>query len=105
MPKGRKGWTYFPDSYYNMYMMKENTMHTIYVSPVFKSVDGSQKMFRIHVDAWKYYVRRDQALLALIELGGIHAPDTEIVRKLRRKMLSAKRAIERKGYFSTMINS
>ena len=44
------------------------------------------------------YKRRDQALLALKELGGIQAPLTKEVNKLRKIMLNARRKIEREGW-------
>jgi hypothetical protein len=65
----------------------------LYTSPMFN------KVFLIPTDAVKTYKKRDAALLALKDLGGIHAPHTKEVTKLRQTMLNAKRKIEREGWF------
>jgi hypothetical protein len=78
-------------------------MYTVYVSPVFKDHHGQQRMFKIPVEAWSTYSTRDTALLALMELGGIHAKPTPEFMKIRSKMMAAKRKIERKGWQSTVI--
>ena len=63
-----------------------------YISPMFN------KVFLVPVDAVKTYKKRDAALLALNDLGGLQAPNTEQVRKLRQTMLNARRKIEREGW-------
>ena len=63
-----------------------------YTSPMFN------KVFLVPVDAVKTYKKRDAALLALKDLGGLQAPNTEQVRKLRQTMLNARRKIEREGW-------
>ena len=63
-----------------------------YTSPMFN------KVFLVPVDAVKTYKKRDAALLALKDLGGVQAPNTEQVRKLRQTMLNARRKIEREGW-------
>lgn len=63
-----------------------------YTSPIFN------KVFLVPVDAVKTYKKRDAALLALKDLGGVQAPNTEQVRKLRQTMLNARRKIEREGW-------
>ena len=63
-----------------------------YISPMFN------KVFLVPVDAVKTYKKRDAALLALKDLGGLQAPNTEQVRKLRQTMLNARRKIEREGW-------
>jgi hypothetical protein len=69
-------------------MMKK----VLYTSPMFN------KVFLVPVDAVKTYKKRDAALLALKDLGGLQAPNTEQVRKLRQTMLNARRKIEREGW-------
>ncbi len=64
----------------------------LYTSPMFNQV------FLVPVDAVKTYKKRDAALLALKDLGGLQAPNTEQVRKLRQTMLNARRKIEREGW-------
>ena len=64
----------------------------LYTSPMFN------KGFLVPVDAVKTYKKRDAALLALKDLGGLQAPNTEQVRKLRQTMLNARRKIEREGW-------
>lgn len=78
-------------------------MYTVYASPVFKNQDGTQRLFKIPTKAWSTYTKRDAALLKLMELGGIHATPTPEFMKIRSKMMSAKRKIERMGWFSTAI--
>ena len=63
----------------------------LYTSPFMSNVFIPQ-------EALSTYKRRDKALLALKELGGINAPNTEKVRKLRQTMLNARRKIEREGW-------
>lgn len=63
----------------------------LYTSPLMSNV-------LIPQEALSTYKRRDKALLALKKLGGIKAPNTEEVRKLRQTMLNARRKIEREGW-------
>ena len=77
-------------------------MKVLYVSPVF--TDNNQPCkFMIDEKAVKYYAKRDAAVLALRELGGIYAPDTEESRFHHKALMSAKRAIARNGYFCTSV--
>ncbi len=59
--------------------------------------------FLVPEAAVKTYQRRDAALLKLKALGGIHAPNTPEVRKLRNAMLAARRKIEREQWFCTKV--
>ena len=59
--------------------------------------------FLVPEAAVKTYQRRDAALLKLKALGGIHAPNTQEVRKLRNTMLAARRKIEREQWFCTKV--
>ena len=63
----------------------------LYASPFMSNV-------LIPQEALSTYKRRDKALFALKEMGGINAPNTEEVRKLRQTMLNARRKIEREGW-------
>jgi hypothetical protein len=74
-----------------------------YTSLVFKNADGSGRKFMIPSDALSTYLNRDTALLAMVDLGGIHATPTQEFMALRRKMLSAKRKIERNGWHCSMV--
>ena len=71
-------------------------MRVRYVSPVFEG-----HVFMVPLEGLKYFQKRDAAVLALKQLGGLNAPDTEEVRKYRRAILSARRAIERNGFYAT----
>jgi hypothetical protein len=71
-----------------------------YTSPVFRNEDGAPRTFIIPADALTTYAKRDAALLKLMELGGIHAEPTPEFVKIRSKMMSAKRKIQRMGWFS-----
>ena len=77
-------------------------MKVLYVSPLFSTNDEPRK-FMIEEKGVKYYAKRDAAVLALRELGGIYAPDTPEVRVHRKSLLSAKRAIERNGFWSESV--
>ena len=72
-------------------------MRVIYTSPVFNA------KFSVPEAAVTTYQRRDVALLKLKALGGIHAPDTLEVRKLRNTMLAARRKIEREHWYCQSI--
>ena len=66
----------------------------VYVSPFFNTSSV------IPAVALKTYQKRDAALLKLRELGGIAAPFTPEVIKLRQTMMTARRKIEREGWYS-----
>ena len=88
------------ERYYNRSMMNKETKmirDTVYVSPFFGHV------CRIPAAAVKTYIERDAALTKLRELGGIHAAPSPAVLKLRAKMLSCKRKIEREGWHSVIL--
>lgn len=74
----------------------------VYTSPVFHNADGTNRTVLIPAEALTTYAKRDAALLKLMELGGIHAELTPEFVKIRSKMMSAKRKIERMGWFSTV---
>ena len=74
-------------------------MRVVYTSPAVNA------MFLVPEAAVKTYQRRDTALLKLKALGGIHAPNTPEVRKLRNTMLAARRKIEREQWFCESIRS
>ena len=78
-------------------------MNIIYTSPVFKDLDGTARKFSIPVEAVTTYAKRDAALLKLIALGGINAKATPEFLAIRKTMLSAKRKIERQGWFSETV--
>jgi hypothetical protein len=80
-------------------------MKVLYTSPVFKNADTSGRQFMIPVDAVKTYAKRDTALLAMIAMGGIHATPTPEFMAHRKAMLSAKRKIEREGWYSEPITA
>jgi hypothetical protein len=75
-------------------------MKVLYISPLFSDGDVRRK-FMIEEKGVKYHAKRDQAVLALMELGGINAPDTAEVRAHMKAIRSARRAIERNGYYAT----
>ena len=74
-------------------------MRVVYTSPAVNA------KFLVPEAAVKTYQRRDTALLKLKALGGIHAPNTQEVRKLRNTMLAARRKIEREQWFCESIRS
>ena len=79
-------------------------MKVLYTSPLFFNPEtGSYRTFWIDAKGLKYHQKRDQAVLKLQKLGGIQAPDTEETRKCIKEIRSAKRAIERNGFFSTTV--
>jgi len=78
-------------------------MKVKYASPVFKDADGSAREVLIPLAALETYAKRDAALLAMIELGGIYAKPTPEFMALRKKMMSAKRKIERNGWYSVSV--
>jgi hypothetical protein len=72
---------------------KEQEMKVVYTSPAL-----SNRKFLVPEIAVKTYQRRDAALLKLQQLGGLAAPFTPEVAKLRQTMLEARRKIEREGW-------
>lgn len=78
-------------------------MKVLYTSPVFKNADGSGRVAMIPVAALETYAKRDAALLAMIDLGGIYAKPTPEFLALRKKMMSAKRKIEKNSWFSQTV--
>jgi hypothetical protein len=79
---------------------KGNEMKVIYTSPVFKDANGSPRQAMIPLHAVETYAQRDAALLAMMALGGINADPTPEFMAFRKKMMSAKRKIERNGWYS-----
>lgn len=77
-------------------------MKVLYVSPLFQS-DNEPRKFMIEEKGVKYHAKRDAAVMAMMALGGISAPDTAETRKHMSAIRSARRAIERNGYFSTPV--
>ena len=75
----------------------------VYTSPVFNHASGEARKFLIPVNALPTYAKRDACLLKMMEMGGIYAKPTPEFLKLRSKMLSAKRKIEREGWFSESV--
>jgi hypothetical protein len=77
----------------------------LYTSPVFKNADGSGRQFMIPLNAIKTYAKRDAALLVMMEMGGIHAKLTPEFIAHRKTMMSAKRKIEREGWFCETVSA
>ena len=84
-------------------MRKGSEMKVVYTSPVFKDADGSARKFMIPLHAVETYAKRDAALLAMMALGGINADPTPEFMSFRKTMMSAKRKIERNGWYSKTI--
>ena len=78
-------------------------MKVLYTSPVFKDADGSGRQFLIPLHAVETYAKRDAALLAMMALGGINADPTPEFMTFRKTMMSAKRKIERNGWYSRTV--
>ena len=74
-------------------------MKVLYTSPVFQDADGSARKFLIPLHAVETYAKRDAALLAMMSLGGINADPTPEFMAFRKTMMSAKRKIERNGWY------
>ncbi len=75
-------------------------MKVVYTSLVHKNSDGTPRQFLVPAEAVKTHAKRDSALLAMLALGGIHAQPTAEFLAYRRTMMSAKRKIEREGWFA-----
>lgn len=78
-------------------------MQVMYTSPVFKNTDGSGRQFMIPAKAVKTYAKRDAALLAMTAMGGIYATPIPEFMAQRKAMMSAKRKIEREGWYSQQV--
>lgn len=78
-------------------------MKVVYTSPLFSNTNGKARQFLIEEKGVKYHAKRDAAVLAIQALGGINAPATPEVMAHRKAILSAKRAIERNGFFATPV--
>ena len=78
-------------------------MKVLYTSPVFKNRDGSARQFMIPANAVETYAKRDAALLVMIAMGGIDATPTPEFIAHRKAAMSAKRKIEREGWFSEQV--
>jgi hypothetical protein len=81
-------------------MLKGNDMKVIYTSPVFKHADGSPRQFLVPLAGLSTHARRDECLIKMIALGGIHAVPTPEFLAIRKKMLAAKKKIEKNGWFA-----
>lgn len=80
-------------------------MKVLYTSPVFKNADGSHRQFMIPANAVKTYAKRDAALLVMISMGGINATPTPEFMAQRKAMMTAKRKIEREGWYSETVSA
>ena len=78
-------------------------MKVLYTSPVFKNIDGANRQYMVPVKALTTYAKRDAALLAMSALGGIYATPTAEFMAHRKVMMSAKRKIEREGWFCEVV--
>ena len=74
-----------------------------YTSPVFHNADGIARQFMIPIAGLKAHRARDAAVMKMMALGGIHAPDTPEVRKLMSAIQRAKRKIQKEGWFSSPV--
>jgi hypothetical protein len=86
-----------------MMIRKGTEMKVLYTSPVFKDANGSARQVLIPLHAVETYAKRDSALLAMMALGGINADPTPEFMAFRKTMMSAKRKIERNGWYSRSI--
>ena len=80
-------------------------MKVLYTSPVFKNADGTGRQFMIPANAVQTYAKRDAALLVMMEMGGIYAKPTLEFMAQRKTMMSAKRKIEREGWFCAPVTA
>lgn len=78
-------------------------MKVLYTSPVFKTIDGAFRQYMVPVKALETYAKRDAALLQMSLLGGIHAQPTKEFMTYRKVVMSAKRKIEREGWFCEVV--
>lgn len=80
-------------------------MKVIYTSPIFKDESGQPLQFKVPLAGLKYHQKRDYHLLEMMNLGGIHAQLTPEFLAHRKAMLSAKRKIEKNGFFSEVVHA
>lgn len=80
-------------------------MKVLYTSPVFKNQDGTGRQFMIPANAVQTYAKRDAALLVMTQMGGIYAKLTPEFMAQRKAMMSAKRKIEREGWYSAPVTA
>ena len=80
-------------------------MKVLYTSPVFKNQDGTARQFMIPEKAVQTYSKRDAALLVMTAMGGIYAKLTPEFMAQRKSMMSAKRKIEREGWFCQVVTA
>lgn len=78
-------------------------MKVLYTSPIFTHRDGTPRQFLVPVEGLSTHCKRDEMLMKMMALGGIHAKPTEEFMSYRKKMLAAKRKIEKNGWFSEAI--
>ena len=80
---------------YTTYILinKEMEMKVIYTSPF----NGQQ--YIVPIAGLATYEKRDAALLKMKEMGGAYAPLTPEFLKQHRILMSAKRKIDREGWF------
>ena len=78
-------------------------MKTLYISPVFKNLDGTPRKLMIAAEGLKTHKARDAAVMKMQALGGISAPDTPETRKLMATIIRSKRKIEKNGWFATEV--
>ena len=74
----------------------------LYISPIFNNQNGQPQRFLVPAEAVATYAKRDVAVMVLQSFGGIHAQQTSEFLKHHRRLMSAKRKIERNGWFSTV---
>jgi aspartokinase-like uncharacterized kinase len=80
-------------------------MQVLYTSPIFTTADGAARQFMIPSDAIKTYVKRDAALIAMKDMGGIYADLTPEFIKQRKIMMTAKRKIQREGWYCEVVTA
>ena len=76
-------------------------MKVLYTSPVFKNLDGTFRKVWIDQAGLRTHKTRDAAVVKMMALGGISAPNTPEVRKLMGSIIRAKRKIEKNSWFAT----
>lgn len=79
-------------------------MKVIYTSPVFKDENGNARKFLVPAAGLSTHAKRDEMLVKLLALGGINAQPTEEFLAIRKKMMAAKKKIEKNGWFATELN-
>lgn len=74
-------------------------MKVLYTSPL------NDQQFMVPLAGLATYQKRDAALLKMKEMGGIHAPLTPEFLKQHKILMSAKRKIEREGWFCKTVTA